>query len=431
MAASVGMAGCLGNFTGGNNSGTTEVVLWHGEAEQDPKSAIDNAIKSFNEEHDNIEARAQVVNERQISNQIIAGAQTETLPNIIQAQSQFMGQVASADLLSADAARRVVEEVGKDKFFDGVVAWSKSSNEHMMVPHYAFVTTFWWRKSVFEEQGLDAPGTWDALRASAEALHDPDNDKYGIAFGTEKHNFTRFGWEAIALSNGARVLDKNGNVIFDNPKIIESLDFYAELAQYNPPGKHNYGVPRDLYINKSVHNSFWSSFLMTPIFEGGGEKMGEDTGTIKYLKRGNTEAINGTVQGFGILSENNDGITKEQIDASVKLTKWLYKPESYIPLLLTRPGGYRPVIDGILDSAEYQDSPVVKAWGDTMQQMSKTFTSPKFTRHGLIDGKQFPEFGNVIGQNIIAEAIVKVIDGADAAEVAAEYQPKIKSAMNG
>jgi hypothetical protein len=66
-----------------------------------------------------------------------------------------------------------------------------------------------------------------------------------------------------------------------------------------------------------------------------------------------------------------------------------------------------------------------------MQQLSETLNSDKLQRHGLVDGKSFPAFGNVVAKNIIPEAIVKVIDGADAAQIASEYQGKIETAMQG
>jgi multiple sugar transport system substrate-binding protein len=429
-----GSDGESGGTTGGG--GTTEVVLWHGEAEQRPKRAVDMAVESFEEAHDGIAVDVQVVNERQISNQVLAGSQTGTLPNIIEAGSAFMGQVSSENLLDTDAAGEAIDRVGRDRFLDGPLPWGQSGGDFMMVPYYAFVNSFWWRKSTFEENGLQAPNSWDGLLEAAETLHNPDNNQFGIAFGTEKHEFTRQCWEAFALSNGARVLDSDGNVTFDTPEVVEALDVYAELAQYNPPGKHNFGVPRDLYVNESVHNSFWSSFLMTPIFDGGGESMSKDTGTIKLLEN-STSAINGSVIGLGILNTDNRGIDQDQVEASIELAQWMLQPEAYIPLLHTRAGGYRPVVSGIIDNDLYTQETeanpdgvkVIRAWRDTMQQMSETLNSDKFTRHGLVEGKQFPSFGNVVGQNIIPEAIVKVIEGADAQEVATEYQGKIESSM--
>jgi len=164
--------------------------------------------------------------------------------------------------------------------------------------------------------------------------------------------------------------------------------------------------------------------------------MSKDTGTIKLLEN-STTAINGSVIGLGILNTDNRGITQDQVDASVKLTQWMLQPEAYIPLLHTRAGGYRPVVNGIIDNDLYTQETeanpdgvkVIRAWQDTMGQMSETLNSDKFTRHGLVDGKQFPAFGNVVGQNIIPEAIVKVIEGADAAEIASEYQGKIETSM--
>jgi multiple sugar transport system substrate-binding protein len=418
------------------SGGTTEIVLWHGEAEERPKQAVDTAVEKFEEQHDDISVDVQVVNEREISNQVLAGSQTGTLPNVIEAGSAFMGQVSSADLIDTTAVAEAIDGIGRDNLLKGPVPWSQAGGEFIMVPYYAFVNSFWWRKSVFEENGLEAPNTWDRLLESAETLHDPDNDQFGIAFGTEKHEFTRQTWEAVALANDARVLDADGNVVFDSPEVVEALDFYADLAQYNPPGKHNFGVPRDLYVNESVHNSFWSSFLMTPIFDGGGEEMSADTGTIELLEN-TTSAINGSVIGLGILNTNNRGIEQDQVNASVQLAQWMLDPEAYIPLLHTRAGGYRPVVDGIIENdlytTETEANPdgvkVIRAWKDTMQQMSRTLNSDSLKRHGLVDGTSFPEFGNVVAQNIIPEAIVKVIEGDDAEQVASEYQGRIESAM--
>lgn len=431
--ATIGLAGCLsnGDGNGGGGNGSTNIVIWHGEAEQEPKAAVNKAIKAFNKEHSDIQAEAQSVDERKITNQVIAGSQTGTLPNIVAASSRFMGQLLTSNLISTDATARAINEIGQNSFLDAALTWAKAGDKYMMVPFYAYVSSFWWRKSVFEENNLSKPDTWKKLRASAQKLTKPNQNQYGIAFGTEKHNATHKAFEAIALSNGGRILNKKGDVVFDSPEIVESLEFYAELAEYNPPGKHNFNVPRDLYINQSVQNAFWSSFLMSPIYNSGGKEMAKNTGTIKFLKHGNSEAMNGLVNGFGILNTNNRGVNQAQVDASIELAKWLLKPESYIPILLTRPGGYRPIVKDIFNDQKYRDSPIVQAWSDTMQQMSETLSSPKLTRFGLIDGKQFPELGGPIAQNVVAEAVVKVIDGGDAKQVASEYATKIENSLQG
>jgi multiple sugar transport system substrate-binding protein len=92
----------------------------------------------------------------------------------------------------------------------------------------------------FEAAGVELPTpewTWDDMSAAAEAL--TSGDAVGFSAAPDK-----FRWMALFYANGADLFDEEGNVAFDSPEAIESLEFYSSFVvdgTGNLPGNLNSG----------------------------------------------------------------------------------------------------------------------------------------------------------------------------------------------
>ncbi|HET9223053.1 MAG TPA: extracellular solute-binding protein, partial [Roseiflexaceae bacterium] len=105
-----------------------------------------------------------------------------------------------------------------------------------------------YNKAAFAQAGLAAPGpgyTFAQLRSDLEKLTTADRSRYGIAL-------TSSGWGMYGMvrSNGGELLqerDGKTTVSLDDPKVVETLEFFAEL------GKQRLGTLPPLQPRQSDH----------------------------------------------------------------------------------------------------------------------------------------------------------------------------------
>jgi len=133
----------------------------------------------------------------------------------------------------------VVEAIGADQFKPGALL--RGDDGHVYAIAYAGgVHALWVRKDLLAKAGLEAPTTYDELLATAKALTQDTNgdgniDIYGIGLpvgpdGATGDRFTNFVYE-----NCGDYFDKQGNLVFNKPQVLDAVKRYVELTQYAPP----------------------------------------------------------------------------------------------------------------------------------------------------------------------------------------------------
>jgi multiple sugar transport system substrate-binding protein len=144
--------------------------------------------------------------------------------------------VEAGYLLPLDSA---IENIGRDNFKRAAVL---NLQGHDYAVGYAAGThaTLWVRRDLFEAAGLELPTTYDELLAAAEALtQDTDGDGnidiYGIGIPAAADGATEARFVSFVYQNCGDWFDKQGNLVFDNPNVLDALNKYVELLQYAPP----------------------------------------------------------------------------------------------------------------------------------------------------------------------------------------------------
>jgi len=432
LAALAGCSGSQNEGDGGDNGGSdsssnsdrgdggseyASIEFWSKEQQAERRQIISPMVEEFGQ----AEVSAEFFDEDNIPEELSSARAAGNLPNVLQVQAQTIQNLGSERILSTDSAQAVMESIGMDDFRDGALEFmSTPDGEYYAVPHDGWVQGFWYRESKFEELGLPEPTTWENIREAAEALHDPENNQYGIGLGTESGNFARQAFTPFAISNGARVFNEEGEIVFDSPEMVEALEFYVELAQdYGHPGKHAYDATRQTYVNENSHMIMWSSYIIDDLLE---VEMADDTGFAPYVRQ-ESDASYGQVTGFGITASDN---AAEQRTAEA-FTEHMFQSDQYVDWLHMAPGGMQSVRQSISESDAYQDNEVLNAWEDTVAIISSALDNVQ--RFGFVNGRSIPEFGQIASRLLVADAVVRVYEGEDAEIVAEEQAEAMRQAI--
>jgi multiple sugar transport system substrate-binding protein len=417
----VGLTGLTGGAAGRTGRQADSIRYWNIHNGDDFRGPINTIVQNFQDES-GASVQTRYVDNDDIESQLAAAIASDTLPNVGLLAIQTIQRLGADGSVSTDSTTSVVENVGSDDFREGPLQFmSAPEGGYYGVPADAWVQGIWYRKSAFEEEGLEPPVTWDAIRTAAETFHDPDNNTYGIGFGTKATAYARQCFTQLARSNGALVLDENANVVFDSPEMVESLEFVQELSQY-VPGAVSFNDTRNLYGNEQNHMFMYSSYLLPDLLANEGEEMVADT-ALAPATENTRKSTYGQVLGHTILDAPDP-----QLQASQDLVNYVMSGDAYVSWCHTQPGGTMPVLKSTAESEAYRDNETLSAWSDTIDQISSALGNME--RFDFVGGRLLPEFGQITSQSLVSEAVNRVaIVGDDPETVANEQARKMRNAL--
>lgn len=184
------------------------------------------------------------------------------LPDVIYHTLQYALPWAEAGILDTDAASEVIDELGADTFSSGALGLASIGDGHASVPVDGWTQMVVYRKDLFDEMGLAAPTSYDAVLAAIEKLHNPP-EMYGFVAATKvDENFMSQVLEHVFLANGVSPVDGDGFNELDVDATSEVLDFYKAIAEASPPGELYWKQSRELYFAGKAAMIIWSPFIL-------------------------------------------------------------------------------------------------------------------------------------------------------------------------
>jgi multiple sugar transport system substrate-binding protein len=107
------------------------------------------------------------------------------------------------------------------------------------VPCFMDVLIFFYRKDVFQENGLRPPKTMAELEEVAKKLHHPPS-LFGVVYRGLK-NSNAATWDGMLYNQGGDILTKDGKANLTSKEALATTDYYARLLRtYAPPGVVNF-----------------------------------------------------------------------------------------------------------------------------------------------------------------------------------------------
>ncbi len=417
------------------------IDFWTTQTQSDRMATIEVLIDTFEALNPDITINLVAVDENEMATQLNTAAASNTLPAMIESASENAVAFGSEGLLNSGAITRVINTIGKDKFYAGTLRLNESVDKgvYYAVPYHGWVQGIWYRADWFEEAGLNPPATWDDILAAARYFNKPQENQYGILVGTKAEAYAEQCFTQIAMANGAQLFDADGNLIFNSPEMKEAVEYYAQLAEYTPPGPQTWRA-RDYYLQGKMAMFFYSTYIMDDLaieenakdslsgenFEGL-EGKNFDPELVRNTRLASTitstqDAGYGTIVSFSIPDHGDAAKTA----AAEKFIRYLFTPNAYITWLHMAPGGMNPVLKEIAVNARFQNDPngIFKNYGkDKMAEIIQGLDS--IETFSIVDGKRMEGASAIYSKQIIPQMLYRITQegmGIDAAMAWAEAE---------
>jgi multiple sugar transport system substrate-binding protein len=433
-------------FFGAGVVSASTLEFWTTETQSDRMKTIQLLIDTFQALNPDIHVKLVPVDENDVPSRIAAASAARNLPGLIEVSSELTMAFGEEGILDIKGATKMVNQIGRDRFYRGAIKMVETgtAGNYFGLPYHGWVQGIWYRADWFKQAGLKPPDTWDSILKAAKTFYKPDQNQYGILVGTKSENYAEQCFSHFALSNGAGEFNSKGDLIFNSKEMLETLEYYAELAKYNPPGPQTWRA-RDYYLQGKMAMFFYSTYIMDdlalaeiaagsltnehfPELKGGTF----DPGLVDNTRVAPTITHTGSA-GYGsiiALALVNQG-SKEKNIAAQKLVAFLYEPSSYITFLHMAPGGMNPMLRDIAGMPEYLNDPkgVFKRYGrEKIEEIISGLDNiGSFT---IVEGKTFPDSGKIFAKQIIPRMIYSVtIEGKSAKEAILWAEEEMKKVI--
>jgi len=401
-----------------------EIEFWTTETQSDRMATIQVLIDTFMALNPNISINLIPVDENDLVTQAQTAKATGSLPALFEGPAETAVSFGAQNMLDIAGATQVIKEIGVDRFYSGPLKVLETSgkNQYYALPYHGWIQGIWYRNDWFSNEGLAAPDTWDAILNAAKKFYKPEINQYGILVGTLPEAYTEQCFTPIAMSNGAALFNAKGELIFNSKEMREAVEFYTELAKYNPPGPQTWRG-RDYYLQGKMAMFFYSTYIMDDLAI---QEAAAGSLTSQYFSdlKGSsfdpnlvnkTEVASivnhknpagyGTVVTFGLFNQS----TLEQQEAAKKFLRYLYTPNAYITFLHMAPGGMNPMLKEIATNARFQNDPqgLFKRYGE--HKMSDIINGLENVQtFSIVEGKRIEAASEITAKMIIPQMIYKI-----------------------
>ncbi len=381
-----------------------DITFWTTEVESNRMARI-NALASIFEAKTGIHVKVVPIQENDLLKQIPVAKESGTLPDVLEGGIEPMLLLGSEGLMDKTLATKIIKDFG-DIYEGASRLLSDGHGEYFAVPFHAWVQGIWFRKDWFAKQDLGDPISWHNILLAARVLNDPKKGVYGLVLPKKADAYTEQVFTEIALSNGARPIDENGNITFNTPQMIEAFRFYKELGQYAKPGFTSVLDALKGYLSGQAAMIFYSTYIMDDIAIEDVQKSrinSFDPQLVVHTGFAN-KMINirpssyGQVVALGIVSTSKH---KDQVEQFVK---FLMTGKNYIYWLHMAPGGMNPTRSSIAGTDEFLDNPVLKRYGKEKIE-SIVAALDKVERFEFINGHVITDMSKLSANFVIGKAI--------------------------
>jgi multiple sugar transport system substrate-binding protein len=421
-----------------------EITFWTTEVEADRLKVQKEIAFEFSKAK-GLEVRIVPVEENLLIEKVTAAFAARSLPDVIYHPIDSTMGWAKAGILNAEAATKVIKTLKEDSFAGGPLNLVRFQNGYAAVPTDGWGQLLLYRKDLFQEKKLAPPDQWAHILKAAKTLHNPPL-LWGFEVGTDPgQSYTQQVFEHFALSNGVRLTDPEGKLRLNSPEMIETLDYYKNLAAFSPPGNLYWLHTRMDYLSGRAAMIVWSPFILDEL-----SGLRQDQPVLPDMARGtpgflarNTGFVTiikgpqGAAAQYGQV--NYLGITRDANRPSAEAWVRYLLDEGYLSWLSMAAEGKLPLRKG----TEEKPNSFISGWMDlefgvtTKAKISQFYGDEVvqsilagvegFDRWGFAQG-QGPLVSKIYGTKVIPEILKRFLDDEISSAAAAQLmEEKIKA----
>lgn len=404
-------------------------------AESDPNSiaALKEVFTQFEAKHPNVAIQAQFVGWGELYKRLVASMAAGSPPAVsLQNDSQVQALLAQDALTPLDD---VVNQIGREDFLPRALNAFTKDGKTYGVPSIVNYTLVWYRTDLYDKYGLKPPLTWAELernvRTITERTRQEGNVIYGIGLplGTSAACQDEL-FHNLVWSDGGTIFDKQGNVTFNQPEIVQTLEFIKRLTASAPPDVATYGhlEPLTGYTAGKTAHVIYGGRLLTYLQRNNPDLL-EKTDAFLVPKGPGPNARHAAhnwVKGWVVPKQSAErtSLAKELVsmmEAKPNALRWLHA----VPLHHLSPRR------SIAQSKEFTDVPMARTHaGGAVLRLAAEATE----RYGILatyqTGERNPNISKVLEANIPCKAVQQVVvTGASAADVVKRSEQEIKQLL--
>ena len=360
--------------------------------ENDPKTLdfYKRTIASFQQQHPDIDVVVTLYQDETQVQYLTTAFQTGTDLGIFAPPPAFIAQWArEGNLLSLDP---LIQKIGANDFLKGTRV-AVDGKDYAM-PFQSNASALWVRKDLIEAEGLKLPTTYEDYLAIAKTFHGKDG-MVGVSTGVGTvPQLTLQYFSPFIYQSGWDYFDKQGNLTFDKPEVLEAVKRFSELLKYASPGLYNATYP-------DILNTFIAGRSPLGTFPG---RLGVNLAakapdiaaktTVVPIPAGPFQTGNlffGGIQHYVVSSKT------AHPDEALAFLEYLTTGERSLDFAMTVPGHLLPPLESVRKLVPAYKSDFMSKYGDwvtTLLALAPNAQSPALSM-GSVNNKQYEKISNV------------------------------------
>jgi multiple sugar transport system substrate-binding protein len=344
-------------------TGAETFRVWHTESDPRTIEAFESIAKSFEEAHPDVRVELVQIGWDDLYRKLTVAIQSETAPALTQIQPFMAAYLHHLDYL--EPLDDVLAEIGIDGVFEVVRDLQLFDGRRYGIATALGISYYSYRPLLVDERITPQdPLSWADFLAFAQSVVGPDAppELAPLLLPANDLHITLLFTELLA-GNGGSLFDEVGRPDFDNPQVLETLQYWQDLFQL---------IPAD-YRNSSYSENFThyaqGHAIALPAFFGRGTLAIERSAPPDQRSPQSFDLLphpigpSGTTA-YATLDAEPWVILKGSPNPNLakEFLKFFYTKEQYIKFCASVPIHLTPIFRSLATDGEYTSLPLVETW---------------------------------------------------------------------
>jgi multiple sugar transport system substrate-binding protein len=401
---------------------------WSPQSSPAQLAAYNDQIAAFEAANPGVKVVFEPTSDEGYSAQLAAAFASGELPDVITHLPSFAVQTYYAEGL-VEPFDDVIQSIGEDKYYPGANDVYKTADDHYCGTGIGNTAAdmLWLRKDLLEKAGIDAPKTWEELRAACQKMQ--GGGIYGAPLPYGLNSMTSLIIIGFIHRAGGNVFSPELEVAIDSDEAAEALEFYKSMKELCPPGATNYSWGESLtaFVSGATATGIYAGRVLINVNEQNPSIA--DSVTCRTYPTMSADIPAWTFNDFPSVWIPKGAPNK---DIAKVFAAFLFQPPGYIEQLHAAPGHVLPVLKTIAEDPAYLDNPIIEKYPSEVSLMSEAAAGGYNLGFETATHKPNDKANDIIASNVLAEMVQRVVlNDEDTKTVLGDTATKLEALMKG